>query len=204
MMNLSTRLLWHRHRLLAVAMTSLRVMMLPSQRLCGVGVLDLATISTFMMQVTLQILSGIRLVIVNSVQVQECKPASYTYTLPQGSIQIQAMRANLMYGSSTASAASCTSGGYDDTDDLVLVITVKPNQPAPPTNPPTANPTPNPTPQPSNPASIAHSFQSSNYGTPPPYNTDKVSHFSVYSAANRCSHKESYSSQPPHQHRPII
>ncbi len=49
-----------------------------------------------------------------------------SYTLPQGSLQ--AVRANLMYGSNTASAsaASCTSGGYDDTDDLV--ITVRPNQ----------------------------------------------------------------------------
>jgi len=64
------------------------------------------------------------------------------------------VRANMMYGaSSTAGAASCTSGSYDDTDDLV--ITVKPNQPvgpptAPPTALPTANPTQNPTPQPSN------------------------------------------------------
>eukprot|EP00984_Skeletonema_dohrnii_P001833 scaffold607_cov146-Skeletonema_dohrnii-CCMP3373.AAC.1 len=77
---------------------------------------------------------------------------SATYTLPEGSIQ--AVRANMMYGaSSTAGAASCTSGSYDDTDDLV--ITVKPNQPvgpptAPPTALPTANPTQNPTPQPSN------------------------------------------------------
>ena len=39
-----------------------------------------------------------------------------SYTLPPGSIQ--AVRANFMYGaSSTASAAGCTSGGYDDTDD---------------------------------------------------------------------------------------
>ena len=77
---------------------------------------------------------------------------SATYTLPAGSIQ--AVRANMMYGTdSTAGAASCTSGSYDDTDDLV--ITVKPNQPvgpptAPPTALPTTNPTQNPTPQPSN------------------------------------------------------
>ena len=74
-----------------------------------------------------------------------------SYMLPQGSIQ--AVRANMMYLSSNPSAASCTSGGFDDTDDLV--ITVKPNQPvgpptAPPTALPTTNPTQNPTPQPSN------------------------------------------------------
>jgi len=93
---------------------------------------------------------------------------SASYTLPQGSIQ--AVRANLMYGSSTASAASCTSGGYDDTDDLV--ITVKPNQPAPPTSPPTApptaNPTQNPTPQPSNPPTPAPSNPPTAQPTPIP------------------------------------
>jgi len=46
-----------------------------------------------------------------------------SYTLPQGAIQ--AVRANLMYGSNNPSADSCVSGNYDDTDDLV--ITVKPN-----------------------------------------------------------------------------
>eukprot|EP00984_Skeletonema_dohrnii_P030048 scaffold21153_cov56-Skeletonema_dohrnii-CCMP3373.AAC.1 len=57
----------------------------------------------------------------------------------------------MMWQSSTAGVASCTSGSYDDTDDLV--ITVKPDQPvgsptAPPTALPTANPTQNPTAQP--------------------------------------------------------
>ncbi len=46
-----------------------------------------------------------------------------TYTLPQGGIQ--GVRVNLMYGSSASSAAKCTSGSYDDVDDLA--ITVKPN-----------------------------------------------------------------------------
>ena len=69
MMNLSTKFLSHKP--LAVLMTSLLVMMLLSQRLCGVGQVDPATISTFTMQMTLQVLSGTRLVIVNSVQVED-------------------------------------------------------------------------------------------------------------------------------------
>jgi hypothetical protein len=104
---------------------------------------------------------------------QQCPSAgehilSASYTLPTGSIQ--AVRANLMYNSNTASAASCTSGSYDDTDDLV--ITVKPNQPAPPTSPPTppptGNPTPNPTAQPSNPPTPAPSNPPTAQPTPIP------------------------------------
>jgi len=45
------------------------------------------------------------------------------FVLPQGSTQ--AVRANLMYGSGTAGVNSCTSGSWDDTDDLV--ISVRPN-----------------------------------------------------------------------------
>ena len=46
-----------------------------------------------------------------------------SFTLPQGSLQ--AVRANMMYGSGSPGLNSCTSGSYDDTDDLV--ISVKPN-----------------------------------------------------------------------------
>jgi len=45
------------------------------------------------------------------------------FVLPQGALQ--AVRANLMYGSGTAGVNSCTSGSWDDTDDLV--ISVRPN-----------------------------------------------------------------------------
>jgi len=46
-----------------------------------------------------------------------------SFTLPPGSLQ--AVRANLMYGSSDAGVNKCVTGSYDDTDDLV--ISVKPN-----------------------------------------------------------------------------
>jgi len=65
--------------------------MLPSQRLCGVGVLDLATMSTFIMQATLQILPGIRLVIVNSVQVEECKPLQLRIRCPRGQSKLSVL-----------------------------------------------------------------------------------------------------------------
>jgi len=45
------------------------------------------------------------------------------FVLPQGSTQ--AVRVNLMYGSGSAGVNSCTSGSWDDTDDLV--ISVRPN-----------------------------------------------------------------------------
>lgn len=60
---------------------------------------------------------------------QTCNPGggaqtlSTSFTLPQGSLQ--AVRANFMYGSGTPGTNKCTSGSYDDTDDLV--ISVKPN-----------------------------------------------------------------------------
>eukprot|EP00985_Skeletonema_marinoi_P016456 scaffold8866_cov150-Skeletonema_marinoi.AAC.1 len=46
-----------------------------------------------------------------------------SFALPQGALQ--AVRANFMYGSGDSGVNSCTSGSYDDTDDLV--ISVKPN-----------------------------------------------------------------------------
>eukprot|EP00984_Skeletonema_dohrnii_P033572 scaffold30519_cov162-Skeletonema_dohrnii-CCMP3373.AAC.1 len=67
------------------------------------------------------------------------------YTLPEG--DIQAVRVNLMYQSSTASTDSCTTGGYDDTDDLVFLV--KESQ-EPLTSAPTSTPTKNPTPMPTN------------------------------------------------------
>ena len=42
---------------------------------------------------------------------------STTYTLPTGSIQ--AIRANFRY---QGTASSCSSGGYDDHDDLVFAV----------------------------------------------------------------------------------
>ena len=61
-------------------------------------------------------------------QRQQCpgggeRTVTASYTLPQGTTQ--AVRVNMMYGSNSASAASCVSGSYDDVDDLV--ISVKPN-----------------------------------------------------------------------------
>eukprot|EP00985_Skeletonema_marinoi_P027483 scaffold22633_cov83-Skeletonema_marinoi.AAC.1 len=46
-----------------------------------------------------------------------------SFTLPPGSLQ--AVRANLMYGSSDAGVNKCVTSSYDDTDDLV--ISVRPN-----------------------------------------------------------------------------
>ena len=61
-------------------------------------------------------------------QRQQCpggqlQTVSRSYTLPEGGLQ--AVRVNLMYGSGNPGANKCTSGSWDDTDDLV--ISVKPN-----------------------------------------------------------------------------
>eukprot|EP00984_Skeletonema_dohrnii_P002238 scaffold781_cov99-Skeletonema_dohrnii-CCMP3373.AAC.3 len=48
-----------------------------------------------------------------------------TFALPQGSLQ--AVRANFVVGSGSSGMNSCTSGSWDDTDDLDLVISVQPN-----------------------------------------------------------------------------
>ena len=48
-----------------------------------------------------------------------------SYVLPQGAIQ--AVRANFMYGSGSAGASSCSSGKYDDTDDLVISVKSNPS-----------------------------------------------------------------------------
>ena len=53
----------------------------------------------------------------------QSQTVSKTFQLPAGGLQ--AVRVNLMYGSGTPGTNKCTSGGYDDTDDLV--ISVKPN-----------------------------------------------------------------------------
>ena len=53
----------------------------------------------------------------------QAQTVSASYTLPQGGLQ--AVRVNLMYGSGNPGINKCTSGNYDDTDDLV--ISVKPN-----------------------------------------------------------------------------
>eukprot|EP00984_Skeletonema_dohrnii_P009897 scaffold3809_cov91-Skeletonema_dohrnii-CCMP3373.AAC.4 len=59
-----------------------------------------------------------------------------SYTLPQGSIQ--AVRANMMLTSKTPTAANCTNGSYDDTDDLVITVTPLPS--SKPSSLPSASP----------------------------------------------------------------
>jgi hypothetical protein len=53
----------------------------------------------------------------------QSQTVSRTFTLPAGGLQ--AVRVNLMYGSGIPGTNKCTTGFYDDTDDLV--ISVKPN-----------------------------------------------------------------------------
>ena len=53
----------------------------------------------------------------------QAQTVSSNFVLPSGGLQ--AVRVNLMYGSGTPGTNKCTTGGFDDTDDLV--ISVKPN-----------------------------------------------------------------------------
>ena len=55
----------------------------------------------------------------------QAQTVSTSYQLPQGGLQ--AVRVNLMYGSGNPGANKCTSGNYDDTDDLVISVKANPN-----------------------------------------------------------------------------
>ena len=50
----------------------------------------------------------------------QAQTVSRNFVLPSGGLQ--AVRVNLMYGSGTAGLNKCTSGSYDDTDDLVISV----------------------------------------------------------------------------------
>jgi len=54
----------------------------------------------------------------------QSQTVSRNFVLPQGGLQ--AVRVNLMYGSGTPGTNKCTSGSYDDTDDLVISVKSNP------------------------------------------------------------------------------
>ena len=94
---------------------------------------------------------------------------STSFTLPSGGLQ--AVRANLMYNSQTASAASCTTGGYDDTDDVVISVKAANQQTAAPTQNPTPQPSSAPTPVPSSPPTDQPTPIPTSLPTPQPSNS---------------------------------
>ena len=65
------------------------------------------------------------------------------YTLPAGSMQ--AARVNMLYNSGTPSDNSCTTGTWDDTDDLVFSVKAASQPTDPPSPQPTSSPTSSPT-----------------------------------------------------------
>ncbi len=93
-----------------------------------------------------------------------------SYTLPEGGVQ--AVRVNMMYdGSSTVTAASCTNGSWDDTDDVVISVKAANQQTAAPTQNPTPQPSNAPTPVPSSPPTTQPTSIPTSLPTPQPSNT---------------------------------